>query len=110
MVGKIIRERRLELGMTQEQLAHIIGYKDKTAVYKIEAGINDVNQKTLKKFAEALDVPITYFLEGFNVDIEQVPHHESVLMAYAKKLFELSPDSQENALKYIDFLSEKEKK
>mgnify|MGYP003296088305 CR=1 FL=1 len=110
MIGDIIRQRRIELGLTQEQLAQKLGYKGKSAINKIELNINDVNQKTLKKFADALDVPLSYFIEGFNVDVERMPHNESVLMAYAKKLSELSPNSQENALKYIDFLSERDSK
>ena len=100
MIGKKIRERRLELGMTQEQLAHKLGYKDKTAINKIELEKNDVNQTKLVKIAEALDVPPTFFIE----DVVHEPHTDSVLMAYAKKLAEMSPDLQDNVMKYIDFL------
>lgn len=100
MIGKKIRERRLELGMTQEQLAHKLGYKDKTAINKIELEKNDVNQTKLVKIAEALDVPPTFFIE----DVVHEPHTDSVLMAYAKKLAEMPPDLQDNVMKYIDFL------
>lgn len=106
MIGKKIRERRLELGLTQEQLAHKLGYKDKTAINKIELDKNDVSQKKLIKLSEALDVPPTYFIE----DVVHEPHTDSVVMAYAKKLSEMPPNLQDNVMKYIDFLSEKESK
>ena len=37
-IGDRIRLRRVELGMTQQELAEKIGYKGKTAISKIEAG------------------------------------------------------------------------
>lgn len=106
MIGDIIRQRRIELGLTQEQLAQKLGYKGKSAINKIELNKNDVNQKTLKRFSEALDVPPSYFIE----DVVHEAHTDSVLMAYAKKLSEMPPHLQDNVMKYIDFLSEKESK
>lgn len=35
---KSIRVRRLELGMSQEELAQKVGYTDRTSIAKIEAG------------------------------------------------------------------------
>jgi len=54
LVGENIRARRMELGLTQEELSKRIGYKTKSTVNKVEKGINDVNQSTLVKYAHAL--------------------------------------------------------
>lgn len=37
-IGERIKFRREELGMSQEELAHKIGYKSRSAVNKIETG------------------------------------------------------------------------
>ena len=43
-IGKRIKARREELGMTQEELAARLGYKSKTTIAKIENGTNDIVQ------------------------------------------------------------------
>ena len=54
-VGDRIRNRRTELSMTQEELAHKLGYATKSSINKIESGIQDLPQKKIAKFASALD-------------------------------------------------------
>jgi repressor LexA len=46
-IGKRILERRLELGMSQEELALKVGYKDRSSIAKIESGERDIRQKKL---------------------------------------------------------------
>lgn len=53
-VGENIYKRRKELGMTQEELARKIGYKSKSSINKIEIGRNDLPQRKILQFAEAL--------------------------------------------------------
>ena len=53
-IGENICKRRKELGMTQEELATRLGYKSKSSINKIEMGINDLPQKKIVQFAEAL--------------------------------------------------------
>ena len=100
MIGNIIKQRRQELGMTQEELAHKMGYKSKSTINKIEMGINDVSQSKLKKFAEVLDCSPLIFIEG--VAHDPIPSDiENILM---KKFSMLTPEQQDNVIKYIDFL------
>lgn len=54
-VGERIKNRRIELNMTQEELAHKLGYKHKTSINKIESGAQDPPQKKIIAFARALD-------------------------------------------------------
>ena len=101
MIGKKIRERRIQLGMTQEQLAYKLGYKDKSAINKIELDKNDVSQTKLVRIAKALDVPPTYFID----DIEHDSYTSAEIIEYAEKLSKLPPELQDNVFKYIDFLT-----
>lgn len=61
-IGQIIRNRREELGLTQEELSDKMKYKDKSIISKVENS-NSCNftRKTLEKYAKALDVPVEYF-------------------------------------------------
>ncbi|MCF0106212.1 MAG: helix-turn-helix transcriptional regulator, partial [Holdemanella sp.] len=49
-IGERIRKRREELGMSQEELAELMGYKNRSTIAKIESGANDVVQKNIVKF------------------------------------------------------------
>lgn len=61
-VGERIAKRRKELGLTQQELASKMGYSSKTTINKIELGINNVSDKKLFAFAEALDVDVAWLL------------------------------------------------
>lgn len=61
-IGKNIARRRTELGLTQEELAFLMGYKSKTSINKIEKGINDIPQTKIVKFAEVLRTTPSYLM------------------------------------------------
>ena len=52
--GEIIKNRREELQMTQEELAELVGYKHKTSINKIESGKQKIMQDKILTFAKAL--------------------------------------------------------
>lgn len=64
-----IRQRRLELGMTQKELADKLGYKNKTAITKIEAGKVDLTQTKIYAFAQALQTNVDYLMG----DVKRAP-------------------------------------
>lgn len=49
-----IKKRREDLGITQEDLAKMLGYKSRSTIAKIEAGENDITQSKIVAFAKAL--------------------------------------------------------
>ena len=53
--GEIIKRRREELQMTQEELAERVGYKHKTSINKIEMGKQKIMQDKILIFAKALE-------------------------------------------------------
>jgi transcriptional regulator with XRE-family HTH domain len=59
-VASRIRERRLCIGMTQQQLARIIGVAFQQT-HKYERGISRVSAGRLYHIATALQAPIEYF-------------------------------------------------
>ena len=53
--GKIINELRIKQKMTQDELAHAVGYKSRSTIAKIESGERDVSQTMVVKLAKALN-------------------------------------------------------
>ena len=73
-IGDMIKKRREELGMTQEELAEKLGYKSRSSINKIESGINDLPQSKIVEFAKVLKTTPSYLMgwedEYFNNTIE----------------------------------------
>lgn len=61
-IGKRIREKREALGMTQEELAAKLGYKNKSSIAKIETGANDIVQSKVIEFANVLHTTVSYLM------------------------------------------------
>lgn len=51
-----LRQRRIELGMTQEELAKRLGYSERSAIAKIETGVNELTVKKFVDMCRALSV------------------------------------------------------
>ena len=67
-----IRQRREELGMSQEELAARMGYRSKSSITKIEKGINDIPQNKVEDFAAALETTTAWLL-GLESEVSAVP-------------------------------------
>lgn len=63
-VGNRIKDRRLELGLTLDELASKVGYSDKSTLSRVENGKTDMPLKKLDKIAQVLDVTPAYLI-GF---------------------------------------------
>lgn len=64
-----IKKYRVDLGMSQEELAQKTGYKSRTSIAKIEKGLVDLPQSKIALFAKALNVN-TEVLMGKSADYE----------------------------------------
>jgi transcriptional regulator with XRE-family HTH domain len=62
-VGLRIRQRRILLGLTQQQLAELIGVTYQQA-HKYERGVNRISAGRLYEIARVLGVGVGYFFEG----------------------------------------------
>jgi DNA-binding XRE family transcriptional regulator len=63
LVGQRMRHRRWMLGITQQQLGELVGIKFEQ-IQKYEAGANRISASTMRNIAEALEAPVSYFLEN----------------------------------------------
>lgn len=91
-VAARVRARRKELGLSQEQLAHLCGYKSRSSINKIEIGGNALNVDTVKRLAEALNVTPAW-LNGSDDD--------GTADAIRNLLDELTPEQQKTVLAMI---------
>ena len=57
-----IRQRREQLGLSQEELAARMGYRSKSSITKLEKGVNDIPQAKLEELAAALETTPAYLL------------------------------------------------
>lgn len=62
LFGQRVRERRLELGLTQQELAERVGLH-RSYIGEIELGKRNVTLKNAEKIAKALQVSIASLLE-----------------------------------------------
>ena len=51
---KNIKEKRMALKMSQDTLAELTGYKDRSSIAKIEKGDVDISESKIREFAKAL--------------------------------------------------------
>lgn len=55
MFSERLRRRRLELGISQEELARLVGYKSRSSISKLESGCCDISQSKLRLLAGVLN-------------------------------------------------------
>lgn len=76
-IGSRIKSRREELGMSQEELAHRIGYKSRSSINKIELGVYALTQSKIKAIADALLTTPSYIMgweeEKKAIEVQSVP-------------------------------------
>lgn len=70
-VGSNIKKRRIELHMSQHDLAITMGYKTRSTIAKIEAGENDVSHKKLQKFAAVLNTTVDALISEDAVPVQE---------------------------------------
>ena len=124
-VGERIKQKRIELGWSQQDLAKRAGYSDKTAVSKIEHSGNEITLKQVKRIAKAMNVDPSEFMgwqdlsiPAFNtsdiVDIKNMftytkethpPHFVGDRKeAAARKLYELYQKASPEIQQAVDLL------
>ena len=62
-LGRRLRRRRRLLGLTQQQLAAVVGVRFQQ-IQKYECGANRISAARLWQLAEALETPVSYFYDG----------------------------------------------
>jgi transcriptional regulator with XRE-family HTH domain len=97
-VGARVRERRIMLGFTQQQLADLIGVTYQQA-HKYERGINRISAGRLFEIAHVLSVPINYFFEGLDGDAARaVSPRERMCLELARNFTQIPNERHQEAL------------
>ena len=99
-VGERIRQRRIELGLTQEELAKRLGNKTRASVCRVEKDKEDMTTERIRKYAEALECE-PGDLVGWNGNQEA---HDRLVSAYIynDRLKNYSPEQIIRALDFLD--------
>jgi len=113
-VGRFIKKRRMELGLSQGDLCKLLGYRSRNSVSNIEVGNEGLPPKRAHEWADALQVPradFFAFVIGEKDDMKPGgPHQQDGadkdLTAAEKKLVlryrRLEPRYQQRLLEQLD--------
>ncbi|MFO1127929.1 MAG: helix-turn-helix transcriptional regulator [Rhodospirillales bacterium] len=101
-VGGRIRERRVMLGLSQQQMANLIGVTYQQA-HKYERGINRISAGRLYEIARVLQVPVSYFFEGLdgNVGDEDLSVRQRMCLELARNFTQIPNDRHREALSQL---------
>ena len=100
-VGARVRERRIMLGFTQQQLADLIGVTYQQA-HKYERGINRISAGRLFEIAHVLSVPVNYFFEGLDAEAgRQVSPRERMCLELARNFAQIPNERHQEALSQL---------
>ncbi len=84
-VGQRIRERRNELNLTQTATSNAIGLKYQQ-IQKYESGENKIAASKLHDLSVVLNVPISWFFEGFDASPYEKAEGDLIPVFETKKL------------------------
>lgn len=106
---EIVKARREELGMSQDELARKAGYLNRSSIARIERGDTDIPQSKLYDIARALKVTPSYLMgedNGVIIDDDGLPRLVAEATAIqeeaVEKFFQLSLSNQQVVLNLID--------
>src|ERR1700746_3359436 len=97
-VGARIRERRIMRGLTQQQLAELIGVTYQQA-HKYERGINRVSAGRLFEIARVLGVPVGHFYEDSGEErARPLPQRERMVRVITRNFADITDERHQQAL------------
>jgi transcriptional regulator with XRE-family HTH domain len=100
-VGARIRERRIMLGLTQQQLADLIGVTYQQA-HKYERGINRVSAGRLFEISQVLSVPVNYFFDGLDDQSgRSISPRERMCLELARNFAQIPNERHQEALSQL---------
>ena len=109
-MGLKIKRLREDKKLSQSELATLVGYKDKTAIAKVEAGKVDLPQSKISAFAKALNTTTSYLFSDESEDaISEDSAFPPDVRAAARGMMDLSEEDKKSAIDMINFLSKRGK-
>jgi transcriptional regulator with XRE-family HTH domain len=100
-VGARVRERRIMMGLTQQQLADLLGVTYQQA-HKYERGINRVSAGRLYEVSQVLSVPISFFFDGLQDDTTRAASpRERMCLELARNFSHIPNERHQEALSQL---------
>jgi transcriptional regulator with XRE-family HTH domain len=101
-VGSRIRERRVMLGLSQQQMADMIGVTYQQA-HKYERGINRISAGRLYEISQVLRVPVSHFFEGIdgNSGGEELTMRQRMCLELARNFSQIPSERHREALSHM---------
>ena len=98
-VGARIRERRIMMGLSQQQLAKMIGVTYQQA-HKYERGLNRISAGRLFEIAQVLGVPVSWFFEGLveKGDAQEMSPRQRMCLELARNFALIDNEKHQEAL------------
>ena len=98
-VGARIRERRVMMGLSQQQLARMIGVTYQQA-HKYERGLNRISAGRLFEIAQVLSVAVSWFFEGLAEDSEpnEISPRQRMCLELARNFALIDNEKHQEAL------------
>ena len=100
-IGAKINELRIYMGFSLEQLAERIGVTHQQA-QKYEKGVNNIPLGGLIEIAEALEKPVSYFLEGLEEENASIPSRRRIMcIEVARNFMRIKNPIQQDAVNFL---------
>lgn len=99
-VGKQLKKRRVELGLTQQQVGNRIGATYQH-IHKFESGASRMNVSQLFQLSIALDVPIAYFYDGYGITTSAPLEPHIRMASEMKRLTSLIEELDDSARRHL---------
>ena len=108
----IIKKRREELGLSQEELAAKLGYKSRSSINKIELGLSDIPFSKIPLFAKALELEPEILMgwgkEKVNEKLEEVlKSHNKYPKTELKGEFTITENINDEYIRILNVENEK---
>ena len=96
-VGGRLRQRRIELGLSQQGLAMLLSVTYQQ-VHKYDSGASQLVSVRLFPLARALDVEIGYFFEGLGDSCSEANHEQRVVLGLVRSFRAITCAKRKEAL------------
>ena len=103
--GERIKQRRIELGMSQEDLAKKLGYSHKSSINKIELGYQNLTQSKIAMIAEALETTPSYIM-GWDEE-EKLSFEDDNYKRFTDIISTMSEEEQNQLYDYMMYITSK---
>lgn len=104
-IGERIKHRRIELGLSQEDLAKRLGNKSRASVCTVEKDKEDLTTDRIRKYAKALETTPAYLM-GWDDFTDEVTKGKVDLdeMNHAMHMYELYKKSSPKVQSMVEYL------